>query len=406
MCLPGNVQLVQTRTCHGELLNTSHLRIFGRKWRQNSRFPQAAFLNTLDLNTFWRDLRVPQTSEKIKKYIFASCGKCFLPFGRGCPWVPSDIACIKLYQVVSTYIKLPRKCLQTTGSGSSKTSWQTSSLVTEWSTTIPVRKKLVRTWGCCGPKSMVVNGGKYGVILWSSYICNIDKDKDNEADGDDALAGGFRSQWVCVMIPPSLSPWAWILYSTFPDHVISRYVHQLNQFKPGIIHLVFTCFTKWHSIFEHDHPITQGLPAFSWAQGSIITILPRACRFGRIRPTAPRSSVETAQLAAGHEILGMAMGLMGLQQVHPLAVFFFFIHVFFTFLNLPLQNWLMGHFTWTPEFVLLWYGVKNYRCPFLLANSNPTEQNEGIHSCYLMLGFILPQIRWTSLTYINYHISS
>ena len=101
---------------------------------------------------------------------------------------------------------------------------------------------------------------------------------------------------------------------------------------------------------------------------------------------------------------GMSMGLMGLQQVHPLAVFF--KNIFFTFLNLPLQNWLMGHFTWTPEFVLLWYGVKNYRFPFLLANSNPKEQNEGIHSCYLMLGFILPQIRWTSLTYINYHISS
>ena len=247
MCLPGNVQLVQTRTCHGELLNTSHLRIFGRKWRQNSRFPQAAFLNTLDLNTFWRDLRVPQTSEKINKNIFPYISimrEVFLAIWKGCPWVPSDIACIKLYQVVSTYIKLPRKCLQTTGSGSSKTSWQTSSLVTEWSTTISVRKKLVRTWGCCGPKSMVVNGGKYGVILWSSYICNIDKDEDNEADGDDALAGGFRSQWVCVMIPPSLGPWAWILYSTFPDHVISHYVHQLNQFKPGIIRLVFTCFTK------------------------------------------------------------------------------------------------------------------------------------------------------------------
>lgn len=184
----------------------------------------------------------------------------FLAIWKGCPWVPSDIACIKLYQVVSTYIKLPRKCLQTTGSGSSKTSWQTSSLVTEWSTTISVRKKLVRTWGCCGPKSMVVNGGKYGVILWSSYICNIDKDEDKEADGDDALAGGFRSQWVCVMIPPSLSPWAWILYSTFPDHVISQYVHQQNQFKPGIIHLVCTCFTKSHSIFDNLPHLTTLSP--------------------------------------------------------------------------------------------------------------------------------------------------
>lgn len=257
MCLPGNVQLVQTRTCHGELLNTSHLRIFGRKWRQNSRFPQAAFLNTLDLNTFWRDLRVPQTSGKNKKKTYfhhagsVSCHLEGVPMGalRHC-----------LHQVVSTYIKLPRKCLQTTGSGSSKTSWQTSSLVTEWSTTISVRQKFVRTWGCCGSKSMVVNGGKYGVILWSSYICNIDKDEDNEADGDDALAGGFRSQWVCVMIPPSLSPWAWILYSTFPDHVISHYVHQLNQFKPGIIHLDFTRFTKSHSIFENLPHLTTLSP--------------------------------------------------------------------------------------------------------------------------------------------------
>jgi hypothetical protein len=34
-------------------------------------------------------------------------------------------------------------------------------------------------------------------------------------------------------------------------------------------------------------------------------------------------------LAAGHEILGMAMGLMGLQQVHPLAVCFFFKYIFY-----------------------------------------------------------------------------
>ena len=104
---------------------------------------------------------------------------------------------------------------------------------------------------------------------------------------------------------------------------------------------------------------------------------------------------------------GMAMGLVGLQQVHPLAVFFkIYFLPFWTYLSRT-PELVDGTLYMNPRvcITMIWR-KKNYRFPFLLANSNPTEQNEGIHSCYLMLGFILPQIRWTSLTYINYHISS
>jgi hypothetical protein len=46
---------------------------------------------------------VPQTSGKNQKKHISIMREVFLAIWKGCPWVPSDIACIKLYQLTSSF---------------------------------------------------------------------------------------------------------------------------------------------------------------------------------------------------------------------------------------------------------------------------------------------------------------
>ena len=96
--------------------------------------------------------------------------------------------------------------------------------------------------------------------LKSNYS-NINKDEDNEADGDDMLTGFVDLGFICAMSPASLNLNS--LQYIPPPQVISHYVHhvqQINQFKAGIIYLHFTtpdCILKLFTPFDHHqtfHP--------------------------------------------------------------------------------------------------------------------------------------------------------